>query len=401
MGLWKRGDWGNWMDAWVHGHRYREPLGTTDWREAKRLERERVEQLEGRATVPTPTASRTRRWTCRTAITAYAEERRAQVSTRMAAYWLENARPSQAFFKDTKLRHIAPAQLAAYQNARTDAGRAPKTINGELSVLRQILKRAKLWYRFADDYTHATQPQAAGRPGADAEEQERLFALARTRPTWLYAYVATTLVVLLRAAGLRDQGAELAGHRSRQSAAARAPVEDAGGMAVADVEHDVPRGRWRNSTAGRHSWASPSRRTSSSRGTDANKHLDPTQSDDVLAHGVALDAQGRRTDARCASTMAATRPSPRWRRRDCADWVIQAQVGHVAPAMMKTYSHIRRQALNAGGGRPGTDRRRRSPGADTAARDNRPGREGAHPEAVMSHATSQSTAPTGQDSRIC
>ena len=29
-----------------------------------------------------------------------------------------------------------------------------------------------------------------------------------------------------------------------------------------------------------------------------------------------------------------------------ADWVIQAQVGHVAPAMMKTYSYIRRQALN-------------------------------------------------------
>jgi hypothetical protein len=26
--------------------------------------------------------------------------------------------------------------------------------------------------------------------------------------------------------------------------------------------------------------------------------------------------------------------------------VIQAQVGHVAPEMMKTYSHIRRQALN-------------------------------------------------------
>jgi integrase len=28
------------------------------------------------------------------------------------------------------------------------------------------------------------------------------------------------------------------------------------------------------------------------------------------------------------------------------DWVIQAQVGHVAPEMMKTYSHIRPQALN-------------------------------------------------------
>jgi integrase len=28
------------------------------------------------------------------------------------------------------------------------------------------------------------------------------------------------------------------------------------------------------------------------------------------------------------------------------DWVIQAQVGHVDPQMMKTYSHIRRKALN-------------------------------------------------------
>jgi integrase len=29
-----------------------------------------------------------------------------------------------------------------------------------------------------------------------------------------------------------------------------------------------------------------------------------------------------------------------------ADWIIQAQVGHVSPAMMKTYSHVRRQALD-------------------------------------------------------
>jgi hypothetical protein len=75
-----------------------------------------------------------------TAIAAYSDERRAQVSARMVAYWLENARPLSDFFKQTKLQ-ITPAQLAAYQNARTEAGRAPKTINGEISVLRQILKR--------------------------------------------------------------------------------------------------------------------------------------------------------------------------------------------------------------------------------------------------------------------
>jgi hypothetical protein len=28
------------------------------------------------------------------------------------------------------------------------------------------------------------------------------------------------------------------------------------------------------------------------------------------------------------------------------DWVIQAQIGHVSPQMMKTYSHVRRLALD-------------------------------------------------------
>jgi len=28
------------------------------------------------------------------------------------------------------------------------------------------------------------------------------------------------------------------------------------------------------------------------------------------------------------------------------DWVIQAQLGHVSAEMMKTYSHVRREALN-------------------------------------------------------
>jgi len=42
--------------------------------------------------------------------------------------------------------------VAEYQNRRRDLGRAPKTINSELSVLRQLLKHAKLWYRFLEDY---------------------------------------------------------------------------------------------------------------------------------------------------------------------------------------------------------------------------------------------------------
>jgi hypothetical protein len=81
----------------------------------------------------------------------------------MVAYWLENAKPLADFFKDAKLRQITAAQLAEYQNVRTDAGRAPKTINGELSVLRQVLKRARLWHRFVDDYKPLKNATCVGR----------------------------------------------------------------------------------------------------------------------------------------------------------------------------------------------------------------------------------------------
>jgi len=68
----------------------------------------------------------------------------------LVAYWLENARPLADFFKETKLRHITAAQVAAHQNARTEVGRAPKTINGELSVLEfeHRISRADGEYRW-------------------------------------------------------------------------------------------------------------------------------------------------------------------------------------------------------------------------------------------------------------
>src|SRR5581483_1645843 len=108
MALWKRGK-RYWIDVVVNGERIREPLHTTDWREATRLERERVEQLEGQPTVPTANSRSYGKMPVGAAISAYAKERRAQVSKRMVAYWLENAKPLSEFFKDTKLRHIAVA----------------------------------------------------------------------------------------------------------------------------------------------------------------------------------------------------------------------------------------------------------------------------------------------------
>src|SRR3954470_13512867 len=121
MALWKRGTQ-YWMDVIIRGQRYREPLDTSDRREAKQLERDRVQQIESRGPVPTGNSKAYAALDVASAIAAYARERRAQVSPRMAAYWLENSKQLGAFFGKTKLRHITSAHISDYQNARTDAG---------------------------------------------------------------------------------------------------------------------------------------------------------------------------------------------------------------------------------------------------------------------------------------
>ena len=82
-----------WMDAVVNGVRYRESLKTTDRRLAPGLERELVGQLMNRAPDPTQNSKAFRTLELAEAMKAYIKERRSQVSERMVAYWIEQARP--------------------------------------------------------------------------------------------------------------------------------------------------------------------------------------------------------------------------------------------------------------------------------------------------------------------
>jgi hypothetical protein len=73
--------------------------------------------------------------------------------------------------------------------------------------------------------------------------------------------------------------------------------------------------------------------------------------------------------------------------------VIQAQVGHVAPEMLKTYSHIRRQALNqAADALEPTGTVQSSPPTPPAPAT----KERVRPQRVMSHGTSQNVRRRGR-----
>ena len=181
MSVFKRGQW-YWMDSAVNDQRYRESLHTTDWRKATQLERQRIAELAKASPDLTQRGQTYGALDVATAIDTYADERRAQVVARTVAYWRENAKPLAAFFGRTKLRKITAIQITEYQKSRIDEGRAPKTVNGEIAVLRQVLEHARLWYRFKEDYKPLKNTKPPVGQAISDEEQQRLFEVAQSKP---------------------------------------------------------------------------------------------------------------------------------------------------------------------------------------------------------------------------
>jgi integrase len=344
MALFKRGKtW--WMHAVINDYRYRESLNTTDGRLAPSLERDRIAELRNKA----PDLSKQRKTfgslTIEEAVERYVIERGSQVSTRMVGYWREQSRPliRSKSFHDLRLSKITIAHISAYQSERLAVGKAPKTINGELSVLRQFLKHARLWYRFQEDYKPIPNNRPSVGQALTKEQIEKLFEVARTRSDWRFAFTAATLSFFcgmraceIRALQWKDIDFEnrlIDIRRSKTPAGWRTPsLNDTCHGALKELE----------GLASQLDLARPEHFVFPWHGRE--QRLDPTRpitSWRTAWRSIRIAAglpnlrfhDGRHT---AITTMA---------EKGVSDWVIQAQVGHVDPQMMKTYSHIRRRAL--------------------------------------------------------
>ncbi len=352
MSLYKRGK--TWhMDAVVNGCRYRESLNTSDWREAQRLERERVTQLQKKAPDLKKRAAAFSSMDIATAVEAYIQDRQAQVSPRMVAYWRDAASALSKHIT-IKLKSISLAHVSDYQNARLAQGRAPKTINGEVSVLRQLLKHANLWYRFEDYKTIRNTKPPVGR-ALTAEEQARLFEVAQSREDWLYAYTAAVLGAFC---GMR--GCEIKALQWK----------DVDLIAnVLDIRHSKTPAGWRSPTLNtvcKDALGALHAKAAVANVSNPDHYLFPSQRKgkvDATQH-----AKGWRTAWRSIRRKAARNDTGEiiypnleglrfhdlrhtavtvMAEKGLAEHVIMAQVGHISAQMLKTYSHVRRQALNA------------------------------------------------------
>jgi integrase len=188
----RRGYWH--LDVTISGVRYREGLDTTDKRDAKDREKDRIAEIkQGKG------ASKTGREFARKpfseATTAYQEERRPHVSERTTQFERERLGPLCRHFGQKPLLRFKAEDVAAYQTARLAVGVSGRTINMETGVLRRMLKRAKVWNTIAEDVRALPERQKAVGKVLPADLKRKLFETAASRPEWLVAHCAAVLAV--------------------------------------------------------------------------------------------------------------------------------------------------------------------------------------------------------------
>jgi integrase len=186
---------GHWhFDVTMNGVRYREALDTTDKREAKQLEKDRIAAIKqgkcvsklGREFARKPFSE---------AAKVYLEERKPHVSERTIQFEKERLKPLCRHFGENSLLRFKAEDVTAYQTARLSAGISGRTVNMETGVLRRMLKRAKIWSAISEDVRAPPERQGAVGKVLTADPKRKLFEVAASKPEWTVTHCAAVLAV--------------------------------------------------------------------------------------------------------------------------------------------------------------------------------------------------------------
>jgi integrase len=202
MALTKRGK--TWHTHFVvNGQRFRQSLGTTDWREAQAKEKELVAQASDGKLSHTNTGLA--RQPFGLAADDYVAARHLELAPASRAKEKQLLRQLRAYFKDQPLKSITVKKITDYRTWRAAQSVGPATLNAELGILRRMLKRAKLWARVADDIRPLKEPSTIGRALTE-DDKQRLLRTAVMKPEWETAYLAAILCLNTTARGCELKG---------------------------------------------------------------------------------------------------------------------------------------------------------------------------------------------------
>jgi integrase len=98
------------------------------------------------------------------------------------------------FFGDILLRDITIAHIRRYQDERRKKAGA-YLLNSEIGVLQMILREARLWKNLEEDYKALPVPRCGAGRSLTKEEEERLRAVAFSKPKWRLAAHCMTIML--------------------------------------------------------------------------------------------------------------------------------------------------------------------------------------------------------------
>ena len=197
MVVFKRG--GNyWADFTVNGQRFRLPLKVTNKQEAANLEKLKIAEAQSHGGL---LPSQTARLTVEDAGVVYFSERAAEVSPSTIRLETDAFKQVKRHLGSVKLGSIGLKTLGDYVQQRKAEGIGNRTINMEVGVLRRVLKKFKLWTRFAEDYKRLPEPKNIGRALTPVQE-EKLFTVASSRPESKVAFLVALITANTTAGGV-------------------------------------------------------------------------------------------------------------------------------------------------------------------------------------------------------
>jgi integrase len=319
----------------VDGQRFRQSLGTSDWREAQRKEKELIAQAsQGKLA---PVSQHFSKLTFGEAANKNLAERVVRLAPRSVQTERERLKPLCSVFGPVKVNRITVEMVRTYVADRKALNVANKTINLELGVLRGVMKRAKLWHHFSDEIKPLPVHTEIGR-AMTLDEKLRLAKTAAMKPEWQNARLAMVLALntTMRACEIKAlrwyevdflagtvtirKSKTKAGQRviplnEDASSAMRELYRRASGMGVTQPDHYVfpacENGRF-DPTIPQKSWRSAWRSLRKAAGIAALRFHD------LRHHAITELAESQASDS-----------------------TIMAIAGHVSRQMLEHYSHVR------------------------------------------------------------
>jgi len=174
----------------VNGLRYRESLETTNWQEAQRKQKELIARImEGKAGAPAGRGS-VASMPFEQALSEFVKGREGRVAARTSQIDAERSKALIRHLGKTLVRRIDANVIRVFQDARKAEGVSGRTVNMEVTLIRQVLKRAKRWSVIADEVSNLPENQNVVGKVLTLEQKLHLFRTAASKPEWDVAYCA-------------------------------------------------------------------------------------------------------------------------------------------------------------------------------------------------------------------